>query len=206
MINPPGISGIKPSQPYSVSSSGLYAAAMIRPCADKAGPMTGIHRVLDPADIATVAALAHDIWTRHYVPIIGQAQTDYMLARFQSQSAIGQQIVDGYQYYLAMADVTPAGYLAIVLHPADRRALLSKLYVQHAYRRTGLGRAMVAYAEKLCRNLDIGELWLTVNRHNTDAIAFYTRVGFATTGTMIQDIGGGYVMDDFRMAKTLDVR
>ncbi|MCE9616523.1 MAG: GNAT family N-acetyltransferase [Lentisphaerae bacterium] len=165
-----------------------------------------MRRVRDPADIATVAALAHDIWPQHYVPIIGQAQTDYMLARFQSQAAIGQQIADGHQYYLAMADVTPEGYLAIVVHPADRQALLSKLYVQHGHRRTGLGRTMVAFAEKLCMEMDIGELWLTVNRHNTDAIAFYTRVGFATTGTLIQDIGGGFVMDDYRMAKKLDVR
>jgi diamine N-acetyltransferase len=168
--------------------------------------MIDMHRVHDPAEIATVAALASDIWTRHYVPIIGKAQTDYMLARFQSRAAIGRQIADGYRYYLAMADGTAVGYLALVFQPAERRAQLSKLYVLHGHRQNGIGRAMLAYAENLRGDLDIGELWLTVNRHNTDAIAFYTRVGFSTTGTLIQDIGGGFVMDDFRMAKTLEVR
>ena len=41
-----------------------------------------------PRDIALIAGLARQIWTEHYTPIIGAAQVEYMLGRFQSQSAI----------------------------------------------------------------------------------------------------------------------
>jgi diamine N-acetyltransferase len=165
--------------------------------------MTDIRQVLEPSDVGTIAALARAIWSHHYVPIIGQAQTRYMLEQFQSPAAILRQITEGYQYYLALADSAPAGYLAIVPNPAERRAQLSKLYVQHEQRRSGLGGAMVAFAEQRCADGGLDELWLTVNRHNVDAIAFYTKVGFAITGKLVQDIGGGFVMDDYRMAKKL---
>jgi hypothetical protein len=48
-----------------------------------------------------VAELARDIWTEHYVPIIGRDQVDYMLDRFQSSDAIARQIESGCKYYLA---------------------------------------------------------------------------------------------------------
>jgi hypothetical protein len=58
--------------------------------------------VSTPGDIDAVASLAHDIWIQHYVPIIGQEQTDYMLAKFQSEPAISRQIADGHQYFFTI--------------------------------------------------------------------------------------------------------
>jgi hypothetical protein len=87
-----------------------------------------MRRIAEGADIATAAALAREIWIRHYVPIIGQAQTDYMIAKFQSPEAIARQIAGGYQYYLVIADGEPVGYFALVPGPAEHRALLSKIY------------------------------------------------------------------------------
>jgi len=61
-----------------------------------------------------------------------------------------------------------------------------------------------AFVEELRTGLGIRELWLTVNRHDAGSIAFYRRLGFAVTGEPVRDIGKGFVMDDFRMAKQLD--
>jgi len=47
----------------------------------------------------------------------------------------------------------------------------------------------------------VRELWLTVNKDNADSIAFYRRVGFRIAGSSVMDIGGGFVMDDYRMVK-----
>ncbi len=33
--------------------------------------------------------------------------------------------------------------------------------------------------------------------------AFYERMGFARTGSLVQDIGNGFVMDDFKLMKPL---
>lgn len=157
-----------------------------------------LERVGNPAQIAAVAELAREIWTEHYTPIIGPAQVAYMLARFQSAAAIARQIADeGCEYYLA----PDAGYLALVPDPAQGRMLLSKIYVKAQLRGTGLGRDLAGFAVQRCRQTGCTELWLTVNRRNAGSIAFYERLGFVRTNALVTDIGGGFVMDDWRMAK-----
>lgn len=168
--------------------------------------MTEMFSVRATADIASVAAMARDIWNQHYAPIIGQAQTDYMLAKFQSASAIAQQIANGHEYYIAMDNGVQAGYCAIVSDQAEGHALLSKIYVGQNRRGVGLGKAIMAFVEKRCLEIGVRELRLTVNRHNTSSIAFYRHMGFTISGTVIQDIGHGFVMDDYKMVKTLGKR
>jgi GNAT superfamily N-acetyltransferase len=159
-----------------------------------------LERVEARGQIAEVAGLARDIWTAHYTPIIGSAQVEYMLERFQSEEAIARQIAEeGYEYYLAPG----AGYFALVPDRAAGRVLLSKIYVREDRRGTGLGRAMAAQAEARCAELGCRELWLTVNKHNAGSIAFYERMGFRKTNAVVTDIGAGFVMDDWRMAKTV---
>ena len=159
-----------------------------------------LERVDNPGQIAAVAALARETWTQHYVPIIGAAQVEYMLAKFQSAEAIARQIAaEGYEYYLAPG----AGYLALVPDPAKKSLMLSKIYVKAALRGTGWGRAMEEFAERRCSELGCNELWLTVNRHNLGSIAFYERLGFRKTREVATDIGSGFVMDDWWMAKSV---
>jgi GNAT superfamily N-acetyltransferase len=165
--------------------------------------MIEMHAVESPADIAVVAALAHDIWRQHYVPIIGLAQTDYMVAKFQSAAAIARQMTEGYRYYLARKDGVDVGYFALVPDFRESRALLSKLYVRPEQQGAGIGKAIIAFVEAQCAALGIQELWLTVNRNNTGSIAFYKRTGFTVAETLVQDIGNGFVMDDYKMVKAL---
>jgi len=157
-------------------------------------------QVKSPAQIHAVAALAREIWTRHYTPIIGAAQVAYMLERFQSAEAIAKQIDrDGFEYVW----VPDAGYAAWVPERGKQSLFLSKIYVKEARRGSGLGRTLLELAERRGTELGCHEIWLTVNRHNASTIAFYERVGFRKTGTLVQDIGNGFVMDDFRMAKCI---
>ena len=157
-------------------------------------------RVKDPEQIAAVARLARKIWTEHYVPIIGPAQVEYMLEKFQSEAAIARQISgEGYEYYL----LPGAGYLALVPDRGNKSVLLSKIYVKSTQRGTGLGRTFVEFAAARCAELGCRELWLTVNRNNTGSIAFYERMGFRKTDELVTDIGNGFVMDDWRMARAL---
>ena len=51
-------------------------------------------------EIKAVAVLANEIWHQHFIPIIGEAQVDYMVEKFQSYPAISNQIKkDGYEYF-----------------------------------------------------------------------------------------------------------
>lgn len=49
-----------------------------------------------------IAGLAGEIWREHYTPIIGAAQVEYMLEKFQSADRIYSDIInDGYVYFTA---------------------------------------------------------------------------------------------------------
>jgi GNAT superfamily N-acetyltransferase len=160
-------------------------------------------QVVSDHDIETVAELAREIWLEHYVPIVGRAQIDYMLDRFQSAPAIHEQINGTYDYYLLMYDRVPAGYIAILPDRETGRMMLSKIYVHKNCRGKGLGKAAVAFVAALCRKEGFNMLWLTVNKHNSRSIAWYEHMGFENTGPIIQDIGGGFVMDDYKMVKEM---
>lgn len=158
----------------------------------------------DPAEIESVAVLAQEIWNQHFVPIIGQAQVDYMLDKYQSAPAIAGQISSGYKYYMIEENDQMAGYFALAPVPdVEDEAQLSKIYVREVHQGRGLGRAALEFVEGLCEKMGVRKLWLTVNRQNSPTIDFYLRMGFTIEGEMVQDIGNGFVMDDFRMAKTL---
>jgi GNAT superfamily N-acetyltransferase len=160
-------------------------------------------RVTTAEEIKTVAALAREIWNAHFVPIIGQAQVDYMLEHIQSAGAIAGQIAAGHEYYLVLADRQNVGYCALVPCLEEARVQLSKLYLLEQQRGRGLGKAVVECVEERCRKLGARELWLTVNRHNAGPIGFYGHAGFVNAGTTVQDIGGGFVMDDYKMVKAI---
>ena len=58
----------------------------------------------DGDGILVMSRLATDILREHYDPILGKAQNDYMLEKFQSVEAINHQLASGYQYYFVRAD------------------------------------------------------------------------------------------------------
>lgn len=128
-----------------------------------------------------------------------------MLDKFQSVPAITRQIREGgYEYYFVLDGADRAGYFALAPDTDEDRWLqLSKLYVKHPFRGRGIGREVVAWIEEECVRRNIQQLWLTVNKDNAGPIAFYERVGFAIVDAMVTDIGGGFVMDDYRMVKRI---
>jgi len=147
--------------------------------------------------------LAQEIWTEHYTPIIGEKQIDYMLQRFQSEQAITAQLSEGYEYFLLSSEGKAAGYMAIFSDSKAGKTLLSKLYLRKTARGRGFGRELLRFAQAVCKERGIRTLWLTVNKNNHHSIAWYQEAGFTNTGSIVQNIGGGFVMDDYRMAKPL---
>jgi ribosomal protein S18 acetylase RimI-like enzyme len=65
----------------------------------------------------------------------------------------------------------------------------------------GLGRFMLGHIEGRARDLGRRLLWLQVNKRNTGAIGFYRAAGFEVIRDAVFEIGGGFVMDDYVMAK-----
>lgn len=161
-----------------------------------------IEPVRTAADVSTVARLASEIWYEYYPPLIGRAQVDYMVAKFQSESAIEEQRRKGYEYFLTIHGDRPIGYLALLAEPAHQRVFISKFYLHGLSRGTGTGRRCMEFIEQLATRRGLTLLWLTVNKGNPSVKA-YERLGFHIAADIEIDIGGGFVMDDFRMEKQL---
>jgi hypothetical protein len=58
------------------------------------------------------------------------------------------------------------------------------------------------FIEQLATRRGLTMLWLTVNKGNPSVKA-YERLGFHIAADIEIDIGGGFVMNDFRMEKQL---
>ena len=112
---------------------------------------------------------------------------------FKNVNAVGNHIRSGYRYYLLRRDQSALAYFAVLPNTQDRSLYISK----------GLGGRMLAFIEHYCLQNDPDQIWLTVNRHNQQAIDFYFRNKFVNTGNLVQDIGGDFVMGDFQMIKNL---
>ncbi|HEU4601437.1 MAG TPA: GNAT family N-acetyltransferase [Steroidobacteraceae bacterium] len=161
--------------------------------------------VCNTEQLDAIAAMAREIWYEYYVPIIGRAQVDYMVTKFQTAEAMAAQIASGYEYFVVRRDASEIGYFALQPQPDEGRLFLSKLYLLARSRGAGTGRACMEFIERLGRERGLGMLWLTVNKGNPSVKA-YERLGFRIAAEIVIDIGDGFVMDDYRMQKDLRIQ
>lgn len=157
------------------------------------------------AQLTDVARMAREIWNEYYVPIIGQAQVDYMVAKFQTADAMQAQIDSGYEYFQIASGADIIGYAAMRYDAPESRVFISKLYLLAAHRKSGAGRKTLELIEAIARERGASHVWLTVNKGNPSVRA-YERLGFTIAEAIVMDIGGGYVMDDYRMEKPVTTR
>lgn len=155
------------------------------------------------ADLPAIASLAEVIWRRHYPGIITVAQIDYMLARMFAPDEMARQLAAGTVYEQLLLDGRLIGFAAhgLSADPAERR--LDKLYVLVEFQRRGHGGMLLRHVMEAARRLGCTRLTLTVNKRNRNAIAAYQKNGFDIRESVVVDIGGGFVMDDFVMSRRL---
>jgi len=155
-------------------------------------------------DLAAVAALARVIWRRHYPGIITAEQIEYMLARGYSRAALLRFITEeGAGLDLAHVDERFAGFAAYYRGDDPDELKLDKLYVHQDFHRRGVGRRLIEATEAAAQAQRRATIILNVNKNNAQAIGAYTRNGFVIREAVVVDIGGGFAMDDYIMAKRL---
>ena len=156
------------------------------------------------ADFATVAALGERIWRAHYIQMISMAQIDYMLAgRYAPEKLrlyLGAQ--DRWLELLKL-DGEAVGYCSYALTATPSEMKLEQLYLIEELKGQGLGGLMLRHVEAQARARGCGTMMLTVNKGNTGSIAIYRKAGYTVREEAVFDIGHGFVMDDFVMAKAL---
>lgn len=163
--------------------------------------MIQFQRAVKLQDFNTIAKLAHKIWHEHYIPIIGKDQVNYMVKKFQTSEAMQKQAQEGYEYYLINYHNDPVGYLAVEKRNND--LFLSKIYILKEYRGKKIGKEAFKFINNRAKALSCNTISLTVNKNNTTAIKAYEKIGFKNVDALVTDIGNGFVMDDYRMVKSL---
>ena len=147
------------------------------------------------AEIREMSAMASAIVREHYDPILGKAQNDYMLEKFQSVPALRDQLAHGYRYFFARSgEGRDLGFLAF--YPRPGALYLSKLYLYKEARGHGYARIMLDFLRDHARKLDLPAIELNVNRFNP-SVAIYGKMGFRRIREEKNDIGHGYFMDDY---------
>ena len=51
---------------------------------------------------------------------------------------------------------------------------------------------------------DLSKITLAVSKYSLDTFKAYEKFGFENHGSVVQEIGGGFVMDDYEMAKRIE--
>lgn len=155
---------------------------------------------LDEAD--ALVALAGRIWRTCYPGIVSPEQIEYMLAQRYKPGLVRQLLARGDLWLAAREDDRLVGFAhGHPLEAGDYK--LDKLYVDPERQRHGIGGQLIAEVAARARQQDFARLVLRVNRGNQRAIDAYLKHGFTVATLVLENIGGGFVMDDYVMVRDL---
>jgi len=164
-------------------------------------------RAMAESDIAAVRALASEIWHEHYTDIIGTAQIEYMLEeRYRAEVLRAELATERLWWDVLSVDGELAGYCSYFVEEEAEVMKLDKLYVRARVRGQGFGERLLERVMRVAADEGCSKVVLAVNKRNARAIAAYRKWGFEVEQAVVKDIGGGFVMDDYIMARHIQPR
>jgi ribosomal protein S18 acetylase RimI-like enzyme len=112
-------------------------------------------------------------------------------------------MADGVIWEAAWLDNEMVGFHSCTLDADEQRLKLNKLYLLPELQGSGLGQQLLERVHALGAQHGARQGWLQVNKNNARAIRAYERAGYEVERSAVFDIGGGFVMDDFIMTRTI---
>lgn len=144
---------------------------------------------------------AKDVFIEYYSNLISKQHATYMADMFLSEEAITELIHKGAIFKLVLDNNEPVGFVEYIKE--NDKVFLSKLYVRKDKRNKGIGKYMLDDCIDYTKNNNLNKIYLTVNKGNTQTIKKYDHLGFKQIDAVVNDIGNGFVMDDYIMELTL---
>lgn len=177
--------------------------------------------------IEQLSNMASEIWHEYWPAIIGEEQTAYMVEMFHAPAVLRHEIDhDNYRFWFLQDEQGKlVGYTGAAVEEFSgtnehdraitrsttvnerwpRRLFISKIYLYARERGKHYASRVIEFYEDLCRAEGLPAMYLTVNRGNELALRAYQGRGFSIVDEMDNDIGNGYVMNDFAMAKEIEL-
>ena len=127
-------------------------------------------------DVPAIEALVRDAYAM-YVPRIGREPAPVTVDHAGLVAAGRTSVVE--------ADGEVAG--VIVLIPGSDHLLVENVAVSPRMQGRGLGRELMAFAERRAAELGMAELRLYTNQLMTENLALYPALGYTETGRRVED-------------------
>ena len=165
--------------------------------------MTAVKPV-GPKDIPIIKGLAENTWPEAYGDIITAEQIKYMLDLIYSEAALSRQMEAGHHFVLALHETIPIGFASFSQKSEAEPTVyrLHKLYVLPRQQGQRVGSTLLNYIFTESKNAGGMQLELNVNKYNP-AKDFYEKKGVTILRDEVIDIGGGFVMDEYVMGRTI---
>ena len=155
------------------------------------------------SDFGIIKDLAYQIWPATYNAILSEKQLAYMLDLFYNEKALQQNVADNHRFILIKENEVAVGFADYELqYKNDAVTRIHKIYVLPETQGKGFGKKMIQYVENKALEAKNIKLSLNVNRFNK-AKDFYESQGFKIAFEEDVELDFGYLMEDYRMEKTL---
>ncbi|HSD06839.1 GNAT family N-acetyltransferase [Flavobacterium sp.] len=156
------------------------------------------------ADIKIIQDIAYQTWPIAYGEILSKQQLDYMLDAFYNEQTIKDSIINnGNHFILAKENENVLGFASFEhSYNQKQQTKIHKIYVLPETQGKGIGKKLIDFIEIAAKKNDFTSLLLNVNRFNK-ALFFYQKLGFEIISEIDIEIGNGYLMEDFILAKQI---
>lgn len=156
---------------------------------------TPIIRAAQATDANCLAVLATQVWLHTYATEgISREIAEYTLAQLTPEKYLSVLADPSSNVWVVECGGNLVGLAVVkfgVACPASGRSSteLQTLYVQEHFVGQGVGSLLLQTAEERACSQARTALWLTVNVHNSNALAFYQRRGYCQIGTSYFALG-----------------
>lgn len=154
-------------------------------------------------DIPSIQSIAQETWPITYGAILSATQLEFMMDMMYSDTSLTQQIQGKQLFYMVTSANKTIAFFAIEHHYQNEAVTrIHKIYLLPETQGKGIGKQLIDCIATLASEHDSKKLSLNVNRYNK-ALHFYQKIGFAIIKEEDIEIGNGYLMEDYRMEKTI---
>ena len=160
-----------------------------------------IVEIRDPEELGVVRSLAAKIFPRTYEGLIPPEQIPYMMRLMYDDAVLRREFDAGMHFALITENALPIGYISWHLLEADGEKILrlEKIYLDFACHGRSIGNMGLRFVIDEAKRAGADLISLNVHKRNFRAQKAYLRAGFRRWRSETEEVGHGFVKDDYVM-------